>query len=331
MLKKLISAILFCLLLATELPPAAAEIKSVTATGEHILTLDIDNTSARELARQQARRSAIEKSGIYIKSYTEARNLTISQEELTIISGNILEITNEAFKMKPSADQKSVTIVCTLTATIDTSKIDMQKLAEENATRQKLEKQAQRIQELEQRKAELSQSNAALQQKIAPHPHNGPLTINEILSAELIINPYNNSCTKSIDERLAIAQHLLQQNPNNPTALNFMLFYYRQQGDRTKVDDLCQQLLAPNTSAELKIIAYTQLGSMYFYDMNNSATAKTYVDRGIELTRKTYNQITLDSLVNTNAILSDDFPSASSSNPVHELYVLQNHLEKNAP
>jgi tetratricopeptide (TPR) repeat protein len=78
-------------LLAT--PPAAAEIKTITATGEYRMGDNDTRTDAKRLALLDAKRLALEQAGTYLESVTEVKNLKVSRDELNAYTAGIVEVT----------------------------------------------------------------------------------------------------------------------------------------------------------------------------------------------------------------------------------------------
>lgn len=109
-------------------PIVHAEIKTYTGNGEYIMsefeTLDI----AKQRAKQKAERNAQEQAGVFVDSYTKVRNAQITEDEIIAITNGILNVLDVQYKLTPSADGKSVTIVATIQATINSD--DVQKWLE---------------------------------------------------------------------------------------------------------------------------------------------------------------------------------------------------------
>lgn len=337
MLRKVLLALLLCITLTASLPYAAAEVHTLTASGEYEFTVDVDSpVTAREMARERARQSAVEMTGVYVKACTESQNFHITQDKVKVIAASILEITNEDIRMQPSADNKTIRILCTIQAKVDTDKIDLQRIAEEEANKEKIAAQSQRIAELEQNTAELNQQHSTLQVQAQRTEQERQALIAKY---EQYIDIYDFKAREDSPDGtpLEIAQKLIALDPENTYAFRYMISYYRDSSHLDKLKSYCEQIIHSNASPQLKINACLQLGELYYSnDEYNIALAKTYVDMGINLAKTQYSPATIDHFVNgSNATYkrtdSSDLIWEGKSNPLRELYLLKNSLEEYPP
>jgi len=101
-----------------------------------------DNDSpkiARDAARQEAMRSATEQAGIYVESYTETQNLTLTKDEVRMVAGTVLRVLQEKATPELIGDawRYSVHLVCE----VDTAKVDLASLASNKAEIARLQKE----------------------------------------------------------------------------------------------------------------------------------------------------------------------------------------------
>ena len=88
-MKKWNLLLLLCLLLC--LPSAQAAPQAITAVGEYTMGDGETMAAAKERARAAAMRTAVEQAGVYLESTTEVQNLAVTNDEITVIAGSILQ------------------------------------------------------------------------------------------------------------------------------------------------------------------------------------------------------------------------------------------------
>lgn len=336
MLKKTLSALLLGTLLMGSTPQAEAAVQNITATGEYILTLDVDSpTAAREMARERAKQAAVEKCGVFVKSYTEAQKQQITQDKIIVIAGSVLEIMNEDIKMQSSADNKTIIIHCTIQAKVDTDKIDLQKIVDDEEKVARITQQNQRIRELEQQTESLKSQVANLQEQSQRKKLTEQLDANQkfflIAKYERDIDIYDLNNNVSGNQSMEIAQKLNTLDPQNTIAFRCMLANYRSQQDISRIETICQQVLNTNSSADMKINACVQLGDIYFSERNDRTKALIYVNQAIALAKNRYTANEIERLVNGTNVEVKDAAMTGRSNAIRELFVLKNDLEGYPP
>lgn len=102
MQKFLIATIIFLL----QFSICAAEEKIIEAEGIYIVENDSNDTpvTAKEKSKQRALKSAVDKAGVYVESYSKAENMTLTADDLIIISGIVTQIesVNHEVKILPN-------------------------------------------------------------------------------------------------------------------------------------------------------------------------------------------------------------------------------------
>lgn len=98
---------------------AAAEIRTITSTGEYRMGDNDTRTDAKRLALLDAKRLALEQAGGYIESITEVKNLDITKEEIRAYTAGIVEVIEQKTRTVMEAD--STVIRVDVTAKIDTT------------------------------------------------------------------------------------------------------------------------------------------------------------------------------------------------------------------
>lgn len=83
----------------------AAE-KIIEASGEYIMDTRLDETfaSGTARAREEAKRTAIEKAGVYLKSYSKIIDLELVEDEVETVATRLLKIQEESSKVDPAGD-----------------------------------------------------------------------------------------------------------------------------------------------------------------------------------------------------------------------------------
>lgn len=76
--------------------PAAAEMRTITATGEYRMGDNDTRTDAKRLALLDAKRLALEQAGTYIESITQVKNFELSNEEIRAYTAGIVEVVEQA-------------------------------------------------------------------------------------------------------------------------------------------------------------------------------------------------------------------------------------------
>ena len=179
--KKFLAALLIALSTAT--PAAYAEIKTIEADGIYIVG---DGTNenpavARERAREDAKRAASEKAGVYVESFSEVRSGLLTEDIIRTISASVLQIQKSDVTIKV-IDGDALLFTCHVVATVDSAKIlehfqqDSQDLAEAARRQRELKDQLSRVNsEL----AELKNQYDAAQNESAKEKIRAQLKINE--------------------------------------------------------------------------------------------------------------------------------------------------------
>ena len=84
------------LLLLLSVSIAAAELRTITATGEYRMGDNDTRADAKRLALLDAKRLALEEAGTYIESITQVKNFDLTKEEIRAYTAGIVEVTEQA-------------------------------------------------------------------------------------------------------------------------------------------------------------------------------------------------------------------------------------------
>ena len=101
-----------------------AEVVTVEADGQYMLGDDDNISTAKERARQDALRSAAEKAGVFVKSYTETHNMVLTKDDVIVVSSNLLNVQHESITNEVVGGL-GFRVNCHVVATFDTDNINM--------------------------------------------------------------------------------------------------------------------------------------------------------------------------------------------------------------
>ena len=106
---------------------ALAAIKAYTGIGKGTQSELVNQQQAMSYASERAEQNAKDQAGVYLASYTRTNGRKLAKDEITAITGEILDIVGEVqYKPEPSKVEGIDVIVytATLTANIDTDGIE---------------------------------------------------------------------------------------------------------------------------------------------------------------------------------------------------------------
>ena len=124
--------------------------QTITASGAYVMGDNDSPKIAKDAARQEAMRVAVEKAGVYVESYSRTQNMELTADDVRVISGAVLKVLREQAVPELSAGIWKYTV--TLTCEVDTDKIDLKAMMEK---RDKLEKLQQERDALKKQNEEL--------------------------------------------------------------------------------------------------------------------------------------------------------------------------------
>jgi hypothetical protein len=148
-----------CMLLVLLPDQVAAEVRIVTAQGEHRLGDRDTKEDGIRLAAEQAKRHALEQVASYLESITVVRDLDITQDEIRSYAAGVVVVLNQRIALR--LEGETVLVQVALTARVDTDEV-VQALA---AVKQHEEARGELLalqQELDQLHLDLDAANQAL-------------------------------------------------------------------------------------------------------------------------------------------------------------------------
>ena len=244
-------------------------------------------------------RLAAEQAGVIVKSNAVMIDHELDKDIVETFLISLLENVKEF----PDFDKNSegdMVFICRVTATVDTSKIDLEKF--------------------------LGRDNPAEKAKLSERKQNRFLIAK--YERELDIYDFNKANLKNIT---ATAEKLAGVDPNNPAVFKAMIYVYLQENRIQSVIDYCEEILRNDSPVDLSIEACEQLGDIYLNDFKDNDAARKYIDKGISLVKTRYSAAQIDKLVNNNDIQLVDLELSGRTNTIRELYVLKSNIENINP
>ena len=118
---------------------AEAAVQTIEATGVYVMGDNDSPKIARDAARQEAMRSAVEQAGVYVESYSKTQNMELTEDDVRTISGAVLKVTKE--EAIPELKGTTLKYTVNLTAEVDTDSIDLQKMMQNKTELEKLQQE----------------------------------------------------------------------------------------------------------------------------------------------------------------------------------------------
>ena len=119
--------VFFLMLCMLFVVPAAAAVRTVTATGSYTMGEAETMLVAKERALEDAKRRAAEQVGVYVTSSSTVENLALTQDTVTTMTASFLRVTGTPrYETEAVGDALAVTVRATITAEADDS--DLQRI-----------------------------------------------------------------------------------------------------------------------------------------------------------------------------------------------------------
>lgn len=113
---------------------ASAEERTINVTGQYVAGAEESLNDAKQHAVEDAMRQAAEQAGIMIASYSKTRNLTLTDDEVTVVTAKIIRVTGKEFSVVPLADSRiSVSVKVTAVICTDSLNEEVERVRQENA------------------------------------------------------------------------------------------------------------------------------------------------------------------------------------------------------
>ena len=323
-MKKFLSAVI--VFVALSFSVANAEIVTVEGTGHYFINRNIKETydDACTHAYEEALRNATEKAGVRVKSYSRTINLELDEDIIETMTGAILEVVGEPIFTNGETNAKHMEIVCKVTARVDLSKITAEKFSANDDRLKELDAKNKRIRELE---SEIERLKNEGNQSGFDKAQNQFL----VAKYERDLDIYDFDKKISLQDMMTTAEKLAALDADNATAFRATVYVYRHEDKIQNVVDYCKKVLAANSPVDISIEACAQLGDIYYNEIFDTSTAKSFVDRGIALVKQKYSHAEIEHFVNGTNVEVDGLQLIGHSNTIRELYILKADIENVNP
>ena len=258
----LLRALICALILAAPIGSAhAAEI--IEADGVYTMGDNDSPRIARDAARADAMRAATEQAGVYVETYTETQNLTLTRDEVRMVAGTVLRVLDERTTPELVGDawRYRVHLVCA----VDTERVDLAALSANRAELARLQAERDALQ----------RTNEAL---LARYEHAHPAEKGE-LGAAL---EENYRLGRIFDEAAAMIQRgetqhavadlsLLLNDPSVTGSARAYAYYlrgrayYEMQSTRLALSDFDAAERTPRTGGDYPVWRLYQYRGMIYY------------------------------------------------------------------
>ena len=152
-------AILVTLVIALSSATSLAAEKLIEASGEYVMDSRLDETpsSATARAREEAKRAAIEKAGVYLQTYSKMIDLELAEDEVRTVAARLLKIQEESNDVKV-IEKNLLKFTVTIKALVDD--LDENLLKNIMQDKQSLEELTRKNKELQEKYDELNRQMA---------------------------------------------------------------------------------------------------------------------------------------------------------------------------
>lgn len=149
---------------------AAAEVRTITATGEYRMGDNDTRTDAKRLALMDAKRLALEQAGTYLESVSEVKNLQVTRDEIRTYAAGIVEVKEQAASSRMEGETTVVRV--DVTVQIDTAVVARQidALRKNEHAKEELQQARAEAERLKQEVEAKSRELAALTSKTGAEP-----------------------------------------------------------------------------------------------------------------------------------------------------------------
>lgn len=167
----ILAGVLLALFLTSFLEGCAeAAPETIVASGTYTMGDGETMAVARERARSEAMRSAVEQAGVYLESTTVVRNLRVTEDEVRVLAGSILQVQDTKYTKKLNEDD-SILFTATITAVVDPmDAATLQARLKEKTQAADYERLSQEYKKTQADYEQLKNEAAVLKQKLATAP-----------------------------------------------------------------------------------------------------------------------------------------------------------------
>ena len=257
-----------------------AKAELIEAKGSYVMDLKVDETFATGTARarEEAKRAAAEKAGVYVQSYSKTINLELEYDEIQTVAAQILKVQDEKISQQVLQDnllEITVTIKAVVdgtdTETLKKLMTDKQNLTESTERYKKLQEEYDALKkQMEDLKKQYANSNDSQKAQIKNSIAKNGEYFNALLELEQGNNFY---FRKDYKNAISAYSRALQINPNFAEAYNNRGNAYVQlKNYQQAMQDLQNAVRLNNADARI----HNNLGGVYLLLENYNAAISEY-------------------------------------------------------
>ena len=204
----------------------AAE-KLIEASGEYVMDTRLDETfaSATARAREEAKRNAVEKAGVYLQSRSKMINLELVEDEVETVAARLLKIQDESSNTEPAGNNLLKFVVTIKALVDDLSDADLKALARDRQSLDDAARKYKALQEeydalknqMEQLKRDYNSANDAQRDEIKKKVTRNSMNFSAVEATDRGNDFY---FAKNYAQALAAYDEAITLNPNFAEAYN---------------------------------------------------------------------------------------------------------------
>ena len=243
---------------------ASAAPQVIHATGVYIMGDNDSPKIAKDAARQEAMRSAVEQAGVYVESYSRTQNMELTEDDVRMISGAVLKVTHEHAVPELTGNVLKYTV--NLTAEVDTDVIDLKAMMDKRQEMERLQKE----------RDELKRQNEELLQKYERASGQEKRDIGHRLESQYTLGQIFDECVAFIQrgEQHAAISRLTKvirdrSVTDSPLAYAYYLrgrAYYELNSDELALDDFASAEATPHDNSIYPIWKCHRYRGLIYYD-----------------------------------------------------------------
>ena len=262
--------ILFLMLIAGMLlgcAVAGATPQVIHATGVYVMGDNDSPKIAKDAARQEAMRSAVEQAGVYVESYSRTQNMELTEDDVRMISGAVLKVTHEHAVPELTGNVLKYTV--DLTAEVDTDAIDLKAMMDKRQEMERLQKE----------RDELKRQNEELLQKYERASGQEKREIGHRLENQYTLGQIFDECVALIqrgEQHAAITKltKVIRDRSVTDSPLAYAYYlrgraYYELNSDENALDDFANAEATPHDNAIYPIWKCHRYRGLIYYDRGN--------------------------------------------------------------